>query len=643
MAFSKAHICQCLSRISTLRRDSPVLIDGGRRVNGHDFAFGVAALARGLSEELGVGEGDVVAIAACNSCATNPIEHESVVVVSVAKLVLYTCDRIECCICLIGLHLSHPFSVSLSCGPSSKLGIGIECALWGWAKCKAYPVNADFSTGSYVELLLAIAFVGGIAAPLNYRWLAQSSEEARDAMELVCPKVLVVDDSCYIWSLELRLASLTSLLLLANPSSNLTNTLDLTTTNGIKRRIKGAQAYDYRWAPKDTALVCFTSGTTGRPKGVAVSHAAIIAQSLAKIAIVGYGENDVYLHTAPLCHIGGISSCMAMLMMGACHVFLPKFEARSAVQAIQQHRITSIITVPAMMADLVSTIREERRWKGGESVKKILNGGGTLSIDLINGASIAFPNAKLLSAYGMTEACSSLTFLTLHDPTAEGEPCKSVGAIPTVDTKGTCVGKPAPHVEVRISEGKGGEDAQGTGRILTRGPHVMTGYWGQSPGKARADGGWLDTGDIGWVDDSGNLWLVGRTKDRIKSGGENVYPQEVEQAISQHPGISGIVVVGVPDARLTEMVTACVRIKDTWCWATDDKRRMIHHSNEEAQILSPNILQNYCKKRNLTGFKIPKMFVLWSKPFPLTTTGKLKRDEVKREALSHFQLRHSNL
>ncbi|XXG68415.1 hypothetical protein AAC387_Pa06g1505 [Persea americana] len=565
---NEGHICQCLSRISSLRRDAPLTISGNQRKTGGQLVDGVLSLARGLSE-LGVRRGDVVAIAALNS-------------------------------------------------------------------------------DSYLEWLLAIAYVGGISAPLNYRW---SFEEATSAMESVRPVMLVVDESCHFWSLQLqksenkKLLCLRSHVFLGDPPSSRSNTANVPSTNAIKKPLEGAPAPDYLWASEGIALICFTSGTTGRPKGVAISHTALIVQSLAKIAIVGYSEDDVYLHTAPLCHIGGISSCMALLMVGGCHVFIPRFEAKSAVQAIEQHHVTTLITVPAMMADLVSYHRQKKTWMGGEMVKKILNGGGGFSVELIKGATRIFPNAKLLSAYGMTETCSSLTFMTLHDPTLQNSGKfisknfeSSTDSI--LHSSGIYVGKPAPHVELCI--GGGNLDyGPASGRILTRGAHVMEGYWDGFAAVVPESSkhGWFDTGDIGWIDDQGDLWLMGRIKDRIKSGGENVYPQEVEAVLSQHPGVSGVVVFGVPDARLTEMVAACVQLKESWQWID-------HYSNvprKGEQILSVKTLQDYCKMRNLTGFKIPKNFICWRKPFPVTSTGKLRRDEVKREALSHFQFITSNL
>ncbi|XP_059668339.1 2-succinylbenzoate--CoA ligase, chloroplastic/peroxisomal [Cornus florida] len=561
-SYSQAHICQCLSRLATIRRNSPVTITQNRRKTGQQFVEGVLRLARGLFE-LGLRNGDVVAISALNS-------------------------------------------------------------------------------DLYLEWLLAVAFVGGIAAPLNYRW---SLKEARLAMEVVQPIMLVTDTGCNYWHSEFQTDSVPSLrwhVLMDSPidSGSMGNVL---TTETLKKPSLSYLSFNYSRAPEGTAMICFTSGTTGKPKGVTISHSALIVQSLAKIAVVGYSEDDVYLHTAPLCHIGGISSAMAMLMAGGCHVLIPKFEAKSAIETIEQHHVTSLITVPSIMADLISLIRTKEAWKGIKSVKKILNGGGGLSVELIKYATRTFPRAKLLSAYGMTETCSSLTFMTLYDSTTvnPGQPFQVTGETSSNSVHqpdGICVGKPAPHVELRIRL----QDSSHVGRILTRGPHVMLGYWGQIPSGASdsGDADWLDTGDMGQIDDYGYLWLIGRTKGRIKSGGENVYPEEVEAIISQHPGVSGVVVVGLPDTRYTEMVVACIQIRDDWKWI--DLGSHISAKNIEF-CLSSEILQHFCKKKNLTGFKIPKTFVIWKKSFPLTTTGKLIRDQVKREVISHVQYLPSNL
>ncbi|KAL2997127.1 hypothetical protein AAZX31_09G024200 [Glycine max] len=493
-----------------------------------------------------------------------------------------------------------------------------------------------YNSERYLEWLLAIAFVGGIAAPLNYRW---SFEEARLAINAVNPLMLVTDESSYARYSKLQQNDVPSLkwhILLDSPSSDFTK-WNVLTAEMLKRHPVKLLPFDYSWAPEGAVIICFTSGTTGKPKGVTLSHGALIIQSLAKIAIVGYNEDDVYLHTAPLFHIGGLSSAMTMLMVGGCHVLMPKFDAESAVDAIEQYAVTSFITVPAIMASLISIIRHKETWQGGDTVKKILNGGGSLSHELIKDTSIFFHKAKLISAY---ETCSSLTFLTLYEPMHETT-SQSLQAFGVAGSKlihqqqGVCVGKAAPHIELKISA-----DASGhIGRILTRGPHIMLRYWDQTltnPLNPNNEA-WLDTGDIGSIDHYGNLWLLGRTNGRIKSGGENIYPEEVEAILQQHPGIASVVVVGIPDAHLTEMVAACIQLRENWQWS-----EQLSASNEEFLLSRKNLYQ-YCLENHLSRFKIPKTFIVWRKPFQLTTTGKIRRDQVRKEVMSQLQSLHSNL
>ncbi|KAL2341549.1 hypothetical protein Fmac_009489 [Flemingia macrophylla] len=234
----------------------------------------------------------------------------------------------------------------------------------------------------------------------------------------------------------------------------------------------------------------------------------------------------------------------------------------------------------------------------------------------------------------MTETCSSLTFLTLFDPLHETtiQPLQTFGVAGS-KPQGVCVGKAPAHIELKISADSPGH----IGRILTRGPHTMLRYWNTLTNRLNPNSeAWLDTGDIGSIDHDGNLWLLGRTNGRIKSGGENVYPEEVEAILLKHPGIASVVIVGIPDAHVTEMVTACIQPRENWQWSEQSS------SNEEFQLARKN-LQQHCIENHLSRFKIPKMFIVWRKPFPLTTTGKVRRDQVRKEATSQLQTLHSNL
>lgn len=551
---SRPHICQCLTRLASVKRNAVVTVYGNRKRTGREFVDGVLSLAAGLIR-LGLRNGDVVSIAAFNS-------------------------------------------------------------------------------DLFLEWLLAVALVGGVVAPLNYRW---SLKEAKMAMLLVEPVLLVTDETCVSWCIDVQNGDIPSLkwrVLMESTSTDFANELNqFLTTEMLKQRTLVPSLATYAWASDDAVVICFTSGTTGRPKGVTISHLAFITQSLAKIAIAGYGEDDVYLHTSPLVHIGGLSSAMAMLMVGACHVLLPKFDAKTALQVMEQNHITCFITVPAMMADLIRVNRTTKNGAENRGVRKILNGGGSLSSELLKEAVNIFPCARILSAYGMTEACSSLTFMTLHDPTQES--FKVTYPLLNQPKQGTCVGKPAPHIELMV---KLDEDSSRVGKILTRGPHTMLRYWGHQvaqenveTSESRSNEAWLDTGDIGAFDEFGNLWLIGRSNGRIKTGGENVYPEEVEAVLVEHPGIVSAVVIGVIDTRLGEMVVACVRLQEKWIWSDVENRKGSFQ-------LSSETLKHHCRTQNLTGFKIPKRFVRWEKQFPLTTTGKVKRDEVRRQVLSHFQI-----
>ncbi|KAJ3688742.1 hypothetical protein LUZ61_017906 [Rhynchospora tenuis] len=502
---------------------------------------------------------------------------------------------------------------------------------------------AALNSYHYIELFLAATYIGAIVAPLNHRW---NFEEARVAIDLVQPKMLAVDTNLVSWAQEIKdkriLPSLDLFLLLDDPLLSLKSNFPFLSIEKIKRSKRYSNLGEPVAGARGIALICFTSGTTGKPKGVALSHTSLIAQSLAKIAIVGYAETDVYLHTAPLCHIGGISSFLAVLMAGGCSVLTPKFDANLAFQAIQEFKVTSFITVPAIMSDLVSYARKENKMGSSKSMKNILNGGGSLSEDLIKEATVLFPDATIFSAYGMTEACSSLTFMTLSSPKMkESEnPQHKFLTKSEYFQMGMLVGKPAPHIEICIGTcNSNSNNIPSIGRILTRGLHVMAGYWIKNkkicPGSIEK--GWFDTGDIGWIDQNGVLWLMGREKDRIKSGGENIYPEEVEAALSQHPAVAKVLVVGIPDTRLSEKVVACLMIKDKWKWV-DAKANSLLLQDE----VSAEKLRYHCIERNLTRFKIPKEFIIWNRPFPVTSTGKIIRDAVKREVMAPLQLQ-SNL
>lgn len=263
-----------------------------------------------------------------------------------------------------------------------------------------------------------------------------------------------------------------------------------------------------------------------------------------------------------------------------------------------------------------------------------------------------FPNAIVYTAYGMTEACSSITF----DGPLELESNIKGPAV----SAGVCVGVPAPGIEIKINTGTA--TPQSEGEVLTRGPHIMLLYWDQ-PDETSAtidSEGWLWTGDIGRLDPAGQLWLMGRSKDVIKTGGENVHASEVEELIKSHPGIDGVAVVGVEDARMGELVSAVVSINNGWIWHNSfgnisDKLRNVgvwvgpkqrHQQGTPtasrampnrtlargpSKVLSIDIIQDFCINHGLSKFKLPRIVVAQGYPLSRTSSGKIKKQELRKK------------
>ncbi|GMH38364.1 hypothetical protein BSKO_06248 [Bryopsis sp. KO-2023] len=494
---------------------------------------------------------------------------------------------------------------------------------------------AGQSTDAFFEAFLAITACGGVPAPLNWRW---SLKEASYAFELCEATVLVFDSSTAgLWRGISRVSSKLRCGMVLGTATDGATVLPTSfhSSEALITERMGSEL-KLQWAPRDQAFVCFTSGSTGRPKAVVLSHTALHSQSLAKLAVVSYSYSDVYLHTAPLFHIGGISSGMAMLMAGAKHIFMPKFSGTQAAALARQFGVTALIAVPAMIVDIAN--QEDPI----HSVQTVLIGGGKMTETYRTAAHEVFPNARLYTAYGMTEACSSITFQGPFLP-------NSSGGAPLEN----CAGFPAPGIEIAVHSKNG----TGEGEILTRGPHVMSGYWGQSEETTKAidADGWLKTGDIGRLQLDGSLILSGRIKDVIKSGGENVHASEVEGVIGAHGAVSQVAVVGVSDLRMGELVSAAINLKEGWCWPEEEPLKeadfgsdvlLVGLGGEESEgkrekEVSLGGLLEHCSESGLSRFKIPRFWVVQRKPLPVTSSGKLRKEEI-RSMLNKARLKMSD-
>ncbi|MGH2450659.1 MAG: long-chain-fatty-acid--CoA ligase [Candidatus Limnocylindria bacterium] len=296
-------------------------------------------------------------------------------------------------------------------------------------------------------------------------------------------------------------------------------------------------------AETDPHIILYTSGTTGFPKGALLSHRAHVLHAGTWAAETRATRDDVYLCTYPLFHTGGTDcGILPPMYAGAAVVVLPWPDADLILDAIERHRVTAFRAVPTIWKRLLARDDLERR--DLSSLERVIAGSDAMPGELIAEIKRRLPQVAYLQNYGLTEAGPVLTFLRPEDP-------------PSVwGSNGT----PHAQAEVRIVDEQDLPVASGTvGEIVARSEHLMTAYWNQPDRTAETlRGGWLHTGDLGYLDEAGYLWITGRKKDVIITGSEHVYPIEVEAVLRLHPAVEDVAVFGVPDPRWGESVVAAV-------------------------------------------------------------------------------------
>ncbi|MFK7805301.1 MAG: AMP-binding protein [Anaerolineae bacterium] len=344
----------------------------------------------------------------------------------------------------------------------------------------------------------------------------------------------------------------------------------------------------------DTALILYSSGTTGQPKGVQLTHGNLTANSAGLQTAWGWQEDDVLLHVLPIYHGHGLPVALyGALYAGATTIMMPKFEPKQALSLMVQKRCTVFMAVPTIHKRLVEF---EHAADFDLSHMRLLTSGSDRLPDDVNIKFQQIFGHQLLERYGMTE-----TMMNLSNP-LEGE--RRVGS----------VGLPLPQVEVRIVNPESEEplpDGE-VGEVQVRGPHVFKGYWRMESKTAEsfAPGQWLRTGDLGMREPDGYFTLKGRSKDLIITGGLNVYPPEVEFVLAEHPAVLTSAVVGCPDDDWGEKITAVIILRDGY--APSEKNIM-----------------DYCREK-LAAYKIPRR-VLFVDELPRNSIGKVQKARLRAQ------------
>ncbi len=346
--------------------------------------------------------------------------------------------------------------------------------------------------------------------------------------------------------------------------------------------------------PGTLAGLFYTGGTTGASKGVMLTHANLMANAVHTQLAQPIEGDDRYLTMAPMFHAAGVYAALAVVWLGAANIVVPAFEPGAVLDTIETEGITCAIAVPAMLAAMIEAQASSPR--DVSTLRWLSHGASPIALEVLKRGLELF-GCELIHLYGATELSPLATIFRHEDRFLEGDRAKSCGQAP-----------PGVSLQIRDLEGRS-LPAGSVGEVTVKGPNVMVGYWNkQAETKAVLDAeGWYRTGDLGYLDGEGYLFLVDRSKDMIVSGGENVYCTEVEDAIYTHPQVLEATVFGIPDEQWGEAVHAVVVPR-------------------EGSALTEAELITHCRTR-IAGYKVPKSVSFQSEPLPKSGPGKvLKRN-----------------
>jgi acyl-CoA synthetase (AMP-forming)/AMP-acid ligase II len=410
----------------------------------------------------------------------------------------------------------------------------------------------------YMEVYYACGIAGIVLSPLNYRL---ADREISTILTEAEAKLLFVHNDFAEHCADVikdSVPSLKHIVAIRGVGASLCTTF--TTATAYESMTEGdadpAQLDRLpQLAPDDLAQIYFTSGTTGLPKGVMLTHGNVAFNSLAVIADLRLDETDAWLHAAPMFHLADAWATFAITWVGGTHVFIPYFNSTSSLKCIEQHGITLSVLVPTMLnAMLNDSALPNHDYK---SLRMILTGGSPIAPDMVREAIEAF-KCEYIQLYGMTETSP---FLTLSRPKSyqlTGDCGKEI----SIRSR---TGRGYIGAEVKVVNTEGNEVAHNNlevGEIIARGPTVFAGYWKQPEATAQTvRNGWIHTGDLAVVDEEGSINIVDRAKDMIITGGENVYSTEVEYVLQEHPAVMECAVFGIPHEFWGEAVKAVVVLR----------------------------------------------------------------------------------
>lgn len=449
--------------------------------------------------------------------------------------------------------------------------------------------NVDY----FFEIWLGAAKLNAVIVPINARLAGPEIEYVLNDAEI---KILFIGD-IFVEALQK-----------IGPNLNTVNRV--ITINDEYLRWRDKQADNDPVADADADHVClqlYTSGTTGHPKGVQLTNRNILGslpQTLKSWG--GWNPSDIALVAMPLFHIAGCGTGLICLLGGLRFILLRDFVPAQAIDIIQGERVSVTFLVPAMILALLGDPSIAKA--NLSSVRRIVYGASPIPLDLLKRAVVTFKDTGFIQIYGLTETTGGITALSADDHArADSELLRSCG-------------KPVDGVDIRIIDANGKSLPTGqVGEIMCRTVKNMKGYWRRQAETSQAlRDGWFATGDAGYLDENGYLYIHDRVKDMIVSGGENIYPAEVESVLFGQPGVADVAVIGVPDEKWGEAVKAIV----------------VRRSDS---VVDADTIIAYARER-LAGYKIPKS-VEFVNVLPRNPTGKLLKRELREKYWRGYERR----
>ena len=452
----------------------------------------------------------------------------------------------------------------------------------------------------YVEAYYAVAKLGAIFVPLNFR--AKQNELTH----------MLKHSETQVLLLGKRYADMVK-----DMSKELPNIKHYICIEG---GVEGMQDYEELLAnaspddvftdiaDDDVTILMYTAGTTGLPKGVPLPHNSFSVYMLENVNPVDPDVDETNLLTMPLYHVAGIQAMLAATYGGRCIAIMRQFDTDEWLDMAQQEKANRAMLVPTMLKRIVD--HPDFGKYDLSSLRVITYGAAPMPLEVIKKAIELFPGVSFINAFGQTETASTITALGPEDHKIEGTEEEKDKKLKRLTSS---IGRPMPDVEIKIVGEDGSEMPPGEpGEIVAKGPRVMSGYWkdAEKTAKTLTPDGWLRTGDMGYMDEDGYIFLAGRGDDLIIRAGENISPEEVENAIYTHPAVDEVAVIGVPDPEWGQEVKAVVVLKKGMT-ATEEE------------------ISEHCRKE-LASFKRPR-YVEFIDELPRTSTGKILKRVLREQ------------